>query len=296
MQSRGYLLSARRLVIPSLGALALATTTIVSPVAGAQDDTLGQTSAACGLATGLETGAMVGASDSTISTSDSTTGTTGDATIASTSDSTTGDSTTSSNNAMAASPTTGDSTTTGTSDTAGTVASTPDAMEAASFDQQFIDMAIPHHATIVSAAGAALIRVEDPELRAVSVDIVLDQAVEVDKLRDLRMRLTGSSLPTPIDMTMMTTMPGMTGIDPTGMAQQMDPAAFTAQVCDAPEADLTFIDLTIAHHQVAVMMAQVAMDQATDPELRALATHSVLTQQAQIAELQQIRDRLTTGA
>jgi uncharacterized protein (DUF305 family) len=80
------------------------------------------------------------------------------------------------------------------------------------------------------------------------------------------------------------------------MAQQMDPAAFTAQVCDAPEADLTFIDLTIAHHQVAVMMAQVAMEQATDPELQALATHSALTQQAQIAELQQIRDRLTAGA
>jgi uncharacterized protein (DUF305 family) len=110
------------------------------------------------------------------------------------------------------------------------------------------------------------------------------------------MRLTGSSLPTPIDMSMMNSMPGMAGIDPGGMAQQMDPAALTAQVCDAPDADLTFIDLTIAHHQVAVMMAQAAMEQATDPELLALATHSALTQQAQIAELQQIRDRLAAGA
>lgn len=280
MRQRRYLVSARRLVLPGLGALALAATTIVGPVARAQDDTLGQTSATCGLATGLETGAMVGVSDSTTGTTDTTTD----------------DSTAGSSDAMAASPTAGDSTTTSTSDTAGTMASTPGAMAAASFDQQFIDMAIPHHATIVSAAGAALIRVEDPELRAVSVDIILDQAVEVDKLRDLRMRLTGSSLPTPIEMSMMTTMPGMAGIDPAGMAQQMNPAAFTAQVCDAPEADLAFIDLTIAHHQVAVMMAQVAMEQATDPELQALATHSALTQQAQIAELQQIRDRLAAGA
>ncbi len=265
MPQRRYLLSARRLIVPSLGALALAASTIVVPVAGAQDDTLGQTSAACGLVTGLETGTAVG-------------------------DSTTGDT-----NVMAASPTTtGD--TTGTNDTAGAMASTPDAMEAATFDQQFIDMAIPHHATIVSAAGAALIRVEDPELRAVTVDIILDQAVEVDKLRDLRMRLSGSSLPTPIDMTMMSAMPGMADIDPAGLALQMDPAAFTAEVCNAPEADLTFIDLTIAHHQVAVMMAQVAMEQATDPDLQALATHSALTQQAQIAELQQIRDRLAAGA
>src|SRR5687768_11752559 len=134
MRQRKYLVSARRLVLPGLGALALAATTIVGPVAGAQDDTLGQTSATCGLATGLETGATVEGS---------------------TSDTTTGDSTTGSD-AMAASPSAGDSTTTGTSDTAGTMASTPGAMEAASFDQQFIDMAIPHHATIVSAAGAAL--------------------------------------------------------------------------------------------------------------------------------------------
>lgn len=266
MRQRRYLLSARRLIVPSLGALALAASTIVVPVAAAQDDTLGQTSAACGIVTGLETGTTVG-------------------------DSTTGDT-----SAMAASPTTTGDTATGTGDTSGTMASTPDAMEAASFDQQFIDMAIPHHATIVSAAGAALIRVGDPELRAVTVDIILDQAVEVDKLRDLRMRLAGSSLPTPIDMTMMSAMPGMADIDPAGLALQMDPAAFTAEVCNAPEADLTFIDLTIAHHQVAVMMAQVAMEQATDPDLQALATHSALTQQAQIAELQQIRDRLAAGA
>jgi uncharacterized protein (DUF305 family) len=44
------------------------------------------------------------------------------------------------------------------------------------------------------------------------------------------------------------------------------------------------------------MMAQVAMEQATDPELQALANHSALTQQAQIAELQQIRDRLSAVA
>lgn len=273
MRQRGHLLLARRLALPGLAAFALTTSAILTPAAGAQDDTAGPPATACGVVTGLATGA-------TVESSDTTSGGTAP-----------GASTPASSKATAASPTTSDSAP-GTSTAAGTMASTPQAMETPSFDQQFIDMAIPHHATIVSAAGAALIRVEDPELRAVAVDIILDQAVEVDKLRDLRMRLAGSSLPTPMDMAMMTNMPGMAGIDPTAIAQQMNPAAFTAQVCDAPEVDLTFIDLTIAHHEVAVMMAQVAMEQATDPELQALATHSALTQQTQIAELQQIRDRL----
>ena len=267
MRQRRYLLAARQLAGPGLGVLVLAAFTLGNPVVAAQDNPPNQTTAACGLATGLDVGDAVE----------------------------TGNATTGAGDTRAAAPAaTGESTPAMAGGTTGMLA-TPDATEMASFDQQFIDMAIPHHATIVSAAGAALIRIEDPELRAVTLDIILDQSVEVDKLRDLRMRLVGSTMPMPIDMTMMSEMPGMTGVDPAGMAQQMDPAAFTALVCSAPEADLGFIDLTITHHQVAVLMGQAAMEQATDPVLQALATHSVLTQQAQIAELQQIRDRLAAS-
>src|SRR3954469_14686326 len=96
------------------------------------------------------------------------------------------------------------------------------------FDQGFIDMAIPHHAAIVSAAGAALPRLQNPELRAVAVDIIMDQAVEVEKLRDLRQILYGASLPTVPDESMMTTMmgvPGMESMDPGMMMMFMDPVA-----------------------------------------------------------------------
>jgi uncharacterized protein (DUF305 family) len=187
---------------------------------------------------------------------------------------------------------------------AGSMAATPPAMEGAEgtpvmeveFDQQFIDMAVPHHAAIVTATGAALIRLEHPELRAVALDIVLDQSVEVDKLRDLRQRLYGSSLLMDMDNTMISGMPGMEGGDPLGMAMQMDSAAMAQQMCIAPEIDLTFIDLTVAHHEVAVMMARAAMDQVVAPTLRAMAMHSIAVQQAQIAELLRIRDELASNA
>ncbi len=184
------------------------------------------------------------------------------------------------------------------------MAATPPAMEGAEgtpvmemeFDQQFIDMAVPHHAAIVTATGAALIRLEHPELQAVALDIVLDQSVEVDKLRDLRQRLYGSSLLMDMDNTMISGMPGMEGGDPLGMAMQMDSAAMAQQMCIAPEIDLTFIDLTVAHHEVAVMMARAAMDQVVAPTLRAMAMHSIAVQQAQIAELLRIRDELASNA
>src|SRR3954452_18034215 len=110
----------------------------------------------------------------------------------------------------------------------------------------------------------------------------------------------GASLPTVPDESMMTTMmgvPGMESMDPGMMMMFMDPVAMAAQICAAPDTDLAFIDLTVAHHQAAVMMAQTAVDQASSPDLRSLAAHSVATQQAQIDELLRVRDELgATGA
>ena len=164
------------------------------------------------------------------------------------------------------------------------------------FDQMFIDMNVPHHAAIVSAAASALTRLQHPELRAVAMDIVLDQTGEMDELRDLRELLYGDSLPMPIDeqmLAMMPSMPGMETIDPAGLAFQMDPAAMAEQMCTAEDVDLTFIDMIVAHHEVAVMMAQAALEQAVSEDLRAEAAHSISVQSSQIEELQRIRGELT---
>lgn len=142
----------------------------------------------------------------------------------------------------------------------------PEAAEDAAeveFDQFFIAMNIPHHAAIVAGAVSAMTRIEDPPRRAVAADIVADQAAELDELPGLHERLYDDSVPMPVDEqmpAMMQTMPGMAGVDPAGLAVHLDPAAFAARMRSAEEVDLTFIDLTIAHHEVAIMMAPAALN------------------------------------
>lgn len=178
-----------------------------------------------------------------------------------------------------------------------TAAATPSGDQATmEFDQMYIDMNIPHHASIISLSAAALTRLENPRLRAIATGTILEQTVEIGDLRNLREKLYGDSLPQPMDETtlaMMSSMPGMEGLDPAGMAMQLDPAAMAAQICAAENADLTFIDLTIAHHEAAVVMAQAALDQAQSDELQAMAAHALRSQQAQIDELQDIRTSIT---
>ena len=171
--------------------------------------------------------------------------------------------------------------------------------EDAEFDQLFIDANVPHHAAIVTFATSALVRIEDPQLRAVALDIILDQSVEMSELRMLRERLYGSSVPAPMDegrMTAMMSQSGMEGMDPAEMAFQMDPSAMAATICGAEEPDLTFIDLTIAHHQTAIMMGEAALEQAQSDELKEMVRHSVNVQRSQIEELEQIRAELTDSA
>lgn len=192
--------------------------------------------------------------------------------------------------------TTTQSQTTGTTGTTGTAATPAANQGAAEFDQLFIDMNIPHHASIVAMSAAALTRLESPRLRALASDTILDQTLEINDLRGLRERLYGESLPQPFDqsmMDMMASMPGMENMDPAGLAMQLDPGAMAAQLCTAENPDLTYIDLTIAHHQVAVAMARAALDQASDSEVKAMAAHALRTQQSQIDELQDIRTSIT---
>lgn len=167
------------------------------------------------------------------------------------------------------------------------------------FDQRFIDMNLPHHASIIAAAVVALTRLEHPRLREIAMDIVMDQTAEIDELREMRARLYGDSAPMPLSKQMLEealTMPGMEGIDPAGMATQLDPAAMAEQMGADGTIDLVFIDLTVAHHQNGTIMAQAAQKQAVSDELRAMARKSESAQASQIEELQQIRDALSGAA
>jgi uncharacterized protein (DUF305 family) len=161
-------------------------------------------------------------------------------------------------------------------------------------DQLFIDMMIPHHASIVAMAQAALDRLEDERLRQIAQRIIETQSGEIEELRGYRAAFYGDPEPMPMDETMGTmdqVMPGMP-VPAAEMMAQMDAATQVALFCAAEDPDLAFIDLTIPHHESAIAMAEATVARATHEEIRAFAERVIRDQQAEIEDLTAIRQEI----
>ena len=169
---------------------------------------------------------------------------------------------------------------------------------AVEFDQLYIDMMIPHHASIVAMAQAAEERLTDDRLRTIARRIVDTQSAEIEELQGYRQDFYGHAEPTPMDeqmMGMMTEMmPGMG--DMAEMAHQMNPSAQVGEFCAAEDPDLAFIDLTIPHHEMAITASEAALDRAAQEEIRAFAERVIRDQQREIDELAAIRAELAGDA
>lgn len=159
------------------------------------------------------------------------------------------------------------------------------------FDQLYIDMMIPHHASIVALAEVALPRLTDERLRQIASDIVATQSAEIDELRRYRTEFFGSPEPSPMDastMEMMNQMmPGMGSMD--DMAFEMDAEAQVAAFCEQTNPDLAFIEMTIPHHQMAIVASKTALTQAIHQETQDFAQRVIDAQQREIDELTAIR-------
>jgi uncharacterized protein (DUF305 family) len=159
-------------------------------------------------------------------------------------------------------------------------------------DQVYIDMMIPHHASIIALSQAALPRLTDGRLQEIAQTIIDTQSAETEELRGYREQFYGDPNPMPMDEGMMTAMmemmPEMSGgMD--AMAFQMDPEAQMAAFCAPENPDLAYIDQTIPHHQSAIDASEEAADAAERQEIREFAQGVIEAQQREIAELEQIR-------
>ena len=161
------------------------------------------------------------------------------------------------------------------------------------FDQLYIDMMLPHHESIIALAQAAQERLTDERLQAIADNIITSQSAENEELRSYREQWYGSAESMSMDSSMMgmmtEMMPGMGDM----AAMQMDPQALVAAFCAGDDSDLTFIDLVIPHHEMAIQSSEAALEQATHEELRAIAEQVIQDQQAEIDELEGIRAELT---
>jgi uncharacterized protein (DUF305 family) len=166
------------------------------------------------------------------------------------------------------------------------------------FDQLYIDMMVPHHQSIIALAQAAQDRLTDERLVAIAENIISSQQAEIEELQGYREEWYGSRTAMPMDGSMMDMMdmmdmmmPGME--DMQAMAAMMDADALVAAFCAGEDADLTFIDLTIPHHQMAIMASEAALEQATHEEIREIAERVIQDQQREIDELTAIRQELS---
>ena len=158
-------------------------------------------------------------------------------------------------------------------------------------DQFFIEMMIPHHQDAVEMANLALTRAKRPEIKQLAEAIKRDQTREIQQMRGWYKAWYGKDVPpVPMGTGMMGNRQGMgTGM---GMGQGMmtqNGMMHTDLVAlkNASDFDKEFVRQMIPHHQMAVHMAQMVLNQKTRPEIRTLAQSIIQSQTAEIKQMQQ---------
>lgn len=136
-------------------------------------------------------------------------------------------------------------------------------------DAAFVADMTPHHESAIEMAEIAQDRAEHPEIKALADDIVATQSSEIETLSAISERLEGSadaSLGLPADQM------GMESMD-------------TAALETAEPFDRAFIDMMVPHHQGAIVMARIELEEGSDDEAKALAEDIIAAQSREIEEM-----------
>ncbi|AFZ48043.1 protein of unknown function DUF305 [Cyanobacterium stanieri PCC 7202] len=163
------------------------------------------------------------------------------------------------------------------------------AMELGEADEQyelrFIDAMIPHHQGALIMAQDAIENSSREEINALATQIVEAQQIEILEMQQWREQWYPEAPETP------------TAWDPqTNQTVPMTPEQISAMRMDMDlgvgdeEFDLRFINAMIPHHQAAIIMAEDALEKSDNPEIQALAQNVIMTQQAEIDQLEQWRN------
>ncbi|MFN8473857.1 MAG: DUF305 domain-containing protein [Anaerolineae bacterium] len=156
----------------------------------------------------------------------------------------------------------------------------------APFDQQFIDMMVPHHEGAVAMAKVAQSRAEHSEIRQLADAIVSSQDKEVQQMKSWRKAWYGSDQ-TPA-MASMPMLPEMKS-DMGNMAEDVQ------KLQTASPFDKAFIDTMIPHHESAIEAAKIAQQRATKPEIRQLAADIIAAQEREISQMREWRNKWYPG-
>lgn len=178
-------------------------------------------------------------------------------------------------------------------------------------DRHFIEMMIPHHQDAIAMADLAFSRAKRPEVKKLAQAIKKDQTREIQEMRSWYKQWFGKEVAARSmnDMGMMGdhhnqgqgTGSGMMGQGQCMMGQgqgmmgqgmmgqgqgMMSMKTDLDALKKAPDFDKEFVRQMIPHHQMGVMMAQMASECAAHPEIRTLAQSIITSQSAEIAQMQ----------
>ena len=137
-------------------------------------------------------------------------------------------------------------------------------------DKHFIEHMVPHHKEAVQMSNIASYRAEHREIKQLTRNIKSAQNKEIREMNQWYKKWYGTNVPTS-SMRMM----GMT--NPTNLNKLKTAKPF----------DKEFIKQMIPHHQMAIMMAQMALKNTKRPEIRNLAKSVIKSQSAEIKEMRQ---------
>jgi len=134
------------------------------------------------------------------------------------------------------------------------------------FDAMFIDGMTEHHQGAITMAEQALAESERPELRQLAEDIIAAQTTEIAQMAEWRQTWYPDLAPTE------------------GMAMGMGDMEVSNDT--AIPFDQRFIDAMISHHQGAIDMATMALENAEHEEIKTLAQAIIKAQEAEIAQME----------
>lgn len=145
-------------------------------------------------------------------------------------------------------------------------------------DVEFVQGMIPHHEQAIEMSEMVIANGDDPSVIALAEQIKAAQGPEIDQMNawldDWGIEPSGSD--GPHDMGGMDDMGGMMSAD------EMDVMSETM----GADLDRMFLEMMIRHHEGAIQMAQVELDNGSNADVLSLAQAIIDGQQAEINEMQ----------
>lgn len=145
-------------------------------------------------------------------------------------------------------------------------------------DGAFIVEMTAHHESAIEMAEMAEERAQHPEIRKLAAEIITTQGDEIDQLEVIHQGLFADPVAEGDH--------GTLGLEPHEAGMAMD----DSELESAKPFDTAFIDMMVPHHQGAIRMARIQLDQGQDAGLHALAKRIIDAQSREIEQLNSWRE------